>query len=75
MLKRGAIGTDHKMSGKHLDRSGQEFAGRRRQRGLAMLDQMAGMLRRFAAKRRRAPANRIPPSEVILQTQGRCLRT
>lgn len=41
------------MSVKHLDRYVQEFAGRHNQRRLDTLDQMAGMLRRFAAKRLR----------------------
>lgn len=53
LLKRGYIGTYHKMSVKHLDRYVQEFAGRHNQRSLDTLDQMAGMLRRFTAKRLR----------------------
>ena len=56
LLKRGYIGTYHKMSVKHLDRYVQEFAGRHNQRRLDTLDQMAGMLRRFAAKRLRYAA-------------------
>lgn len=53
LLKRGYIGTYHEMSGKHLDRYGLEFAGHHNQRNIDTLDQMAGMLRRFAAKRLR----------------------
>lgn len=53
LLKRGYIGTYHKMSVQHLDRYVQEFAGRHNQRRLDTLDQMAGMLRRFTAKRLR----------------------
>lgn len=54
VLKRGYIGTYHKMSVQHLDRYVQEVAGRRTQRRLDTLDQMAGRLRRFAATRLRS---------------------
>lgn len=53
LLKRGSLGTYHKMSVKHLDRYVQEFAGCHNQCRLDTLDQMARMLRRFAAKRLR----------------------
>ena len=40
MMKRGYVGTYHKMSPKHLDRYVKEFAGRHNVRNLGTLDQM-----------------------------------
>ena len=45
LLKRGYIGTYHKMSVKHLDRYVSEFAGRHNQRPLDTMTQMEGMAR------------------------------
>ena len=45
MLKRGYMGTYHRMSPKHLDRYVQEFSGRHNQRSRDTIEQM-----------RRAPA-------------------
>ena len=50
MLKRGYVGTYHKISPKHLDRYVREFAGRHNVRGLDTIEQMgvvaAGMVGR-----------------------------
>ena len=51
MLKRGYIGTYHKLSVKHLDRYVNEFAGRHNQRPLDTIDQMSAMVRGMDAKR------------------------
>ena len=51
MLKRGYHGTYHQMSGKHLDRYVQEFAGRHNVRPLDTLAQMALVVRGFEGKR------------------------
>ena len=40
LLKRGIVGTYHKMSAKHLDRYAQEFAGRHNARPLDTIEQM-----------------------------------
>lgn len=53
MLKRGYVGTYHRVSAKHLNRHRQEFVGRHNQRIPDTLEQMAGTFRRFAAKRLR----------------------
>ena len=51
MLKRGYMGTYHKLSVKHLDRYVNEFAGRHNQRPLDTIDQMSAMVRGMDAKR------------------------
>ena len=53
MLKRGYVGTYHKLSVKHLDRYVNEFAGRHNQRPLDTIDQMAAMARGMDGKRLR----------------------
>ncbi len=53
MLKRGYVGTYHKMSFKHLHRYVREFAGRQNIRSLDTIDQMAGMVRGMDGKRLR----------------------
>ena len=53
MLKRGYIGTYHKMSPKHLGRYVGEFAGRHNQRPADTIDQMAAMVRGMEQKRLR----------------------
>ena len=53
MLKRGYIGTYHKMSRKHLGRYVDEFAGRHNLRDADTADQMAAMARGFLGKRLR----------------------
>ena len=51
MLKRGYHGTFYKLSAKHLDRYGQEFAGRHNIRNLNTLDQMTVLARGFVGRR------------------------
>ena len=51
MLKRGYIGTYHKMSVKHLGRYVSEFAGRHNMRGLDTLAQMRRLAAGMAGKR------------------------
>ena len=51
MLKRGYIGTFHRMSPKHLDRYVAEFAGRHNARPLDTADQMRAMVRGLVGKR------------------------
>ena len=51
MLKRGYIGTYHKMSPKHLDRYVREFTGRNNIRDMDTVDQMAFLARSFVGKR------------------------
>ena len=51
LLKRGYVGTYHKMSPKHLDRYVGEFAGRHNQRPADTLDQMSAMVRGMDQKR------------------------
>ena len=53
MLKRGYVGTYHKLSVKHLDRYVNEFAGRHNQRPLDTIDQMSAMARGMDGKRLR----------------------
>ena len=53
MLKRGYVGTYHKMSPKHLDRYVQEFTGRHNVRGEDTIDQMALAVSGMAGKRLR----------------------
>ena len=53
LLKRGYVGTYHKMSPKHLDRYVGEFSGRHNQRPLDTLDQMSAMVRGMEQKRLR----------------------
>ena len=53
MFKRGFVGTYHRMSVKHLDRYVQEFAGRKNQRDMDTLDQMAELVDGFVGKRLR----------------------
>ena len=50
MLKRGHMGTYHKLSAKHLDRYVNEFAGRHNQRPLDTIDQMSAMARGMDSK-------------------------
>ena len=45
MMKRGGVGTYHRMSPKHLDRYVDEFAGRHNQRSDDTIDQMQSMAR------------------------------
>ena len=52
-LKRGYYGTYHKMSGKHLHRYVDEFAGRQTIRGQDTVDQMAFIAKGFIGKRLR----------------------
>ena len=51
MLKRGYVGTYHKMSAKHLDRYVQEFAGRHNVREHDTIDQMTGIASAMVGKR------------------------
>ena len=51
LMKRGYMGTYHKMSVKHLDRYVREFEGRHNQRRLDTLDQMRHMVRGLVGKR------------------------
>ena len=51
MLKRGYMGTYHKMSKKHLGRYVMEFAGRHNKRPSDTLDQMGAMVRGMDGKR------------------------
>ena len=51
MLKRGYIGTYHKMSPKHLDRYVPEFAGRQNFRESDTIDQMGCVARGLLGKR------------------------
>ena len=51
MLKRGYIGTYHKMSPKHLDRYVSEFQGRHNDRGSDTIDQMGNLVRGMVGKR------------------------
>ena len=53
LLKRGYVGTYHKMSPKHLDRYVREFAGRHNQRPADTLVQMGAMVRGMDQKRLR----------------------
>ena len=53
VLKRGYIGTYHKMSPKHLHRYVNEFAGRHNIRTLDTIDQMKAMARGMDGKRLR----------------------
>ena len=53
MLKRGYVGTYHKMSPKHLDRYVGEFAGRHNQRPADTIVQMGAMVRGMDQKRLR----------------------
>ena len=50
MLKRGYMGTYHKMSEKHLDRYVNEFAGRHNQRPLDTVDQMTTIAQGLVGK-------------------------
>lgn len=51
MLKRGYIGTYHRMSEKHLQRYADEFAGRHNIRKLDTIDQMAFIAGKFVGKK------------------------
>ena len=51
MLKRGHVGTFHKISPKHMDRYVQEFAGRHNARDADTIDQMAGIVEGMEGKR------------------------
>ena len=51
MLKRGFVGTYHKMSPKHLDRYVTEFQGRHNDRESDTIDQMGNLVRGMARKR------------------------
>ena len=51
MLKRGYVGTYHRMSPKHLHRYVDEFSGRHNQRESDTIDQMAAMVRGMKGKR------------------------
>ena len=51
MLKRGYVGTYHRMSAKHLHRYVNEFAGRHNQREDDTIDQMAAVARGLGGKR------------------------
>ena len=53
MLKRGYVGTYHRMSPKHLDRYVGEFEGRHNQREEDTLDQMGAMARGLMGKQLR----------------------
>ena len=51
MLKRGHVGTFHKISPKHMDRYVQEFAGRHNMRDADTIDKMAGVIAGMEGKR------------------------
>ncbi len=51
MLKRGYVGTYHKMSFKHSGRYAAEFAGRHNVRRLDTADQMEALVKSMAGKR------------------------
>ena len=51
MLKRGYVGTYHRMSPKHLHRYVDEFSGRHNIRTADTIDQMAAMVRGMDGKR------------------------
>ena len=51
MLKRGHVGTFHKISPKHMDRYVQEFAGRHNDRDADTIDQMSGIVAGMVGKR------------------------
>ena len=51
MLKRGYVGTYHKISAKHLDCYAQEFAGRHNIREHHTIDQMIGVVSAMVGKR------------------------
>ena len=51
MLKRGYVGTYHKLSPKHLDRYVTEFAGRHNVRDADTVDQMGTIVRGMEGKR------------------------
>ena len=51
MLKRGYVGTYHRMSPKHLGRYVDEFSGRHNQRESDTIDQMVAMVRGMDGKR------------------------
>ncbi len=51
MLKRGYIGTYHRMSAKHLGRYVDEFAGHHNARNADTADQMAGLAFGLVGKR------------------------
>ena len=53
MLKRGYVGTYHRMSPKHLHRYVDEFSGRHNIRKADTIDQMAAMVRGMDGKRLR----------------------
>ena len=53
MLRRGRIGTFHKLSPKRMDRYVQEFAGRHNARDADTIDQMAGIVEGMTGKRLR----------------------
>ena len=53
LLKRGYVGTYHKMSKKHLGRYVHEFSGRFNQRPLDTIDQMAALALGMVGKRLR----------------------
>ena len=53
MLKRGYVGTYHRMSPKHLHRYVDEFAGRHNQRESDTIDQMVAMVQGMDGKRLR----------------------
>ena len=53
MLKRGYVGTYHKMSNKHLQRYVNEFAVRHNSRPLDTRHQMASIVRNSVGKRLR----------------------
>ncbi len=60
MLKRGYVGTYHKMSPKHLQRYVQEFADRHNVRGRNTIDQTAGLVRDMQGKKLRYNDLRAP---------------
>ncbi len=53
MLKRGYVGTYHKMSAKHLERYVNEFAGRHNSRSLDTRDQIAALVQKMDGKQLR----------------------
>ena len=55
LLKRGYVGTFHRMSPEHVHRYLAEFVGRHNVRDLDTIDQMAGMVRGWEGKRLRYP--------------------